>query len=107
MATRITNQKLSKSSRDWMREHLDDPFVKRAQKEGYRARAAYKLLEMQEKYKLIKPGMVVVDLGAAYTLKAFEISLFANNIFNAEYTETNFVPMPKGNLLFGIRYNFR
>ena len=49
----------------------------------------------------------VVDLGAAYTLKAFEISLFANNIFNAEYTETNLVPMPKGNLLFGIRYNFR
>jgi iron complex outermembrane receptor protein len=49
----------------------------------------------------------VVDLGAAYTLKAFEFSLFANNIFNTEYTETNFVPMPKGNLLFGIRYNFR
>ena len=49
----------------------------------------------------------VVDMGAAYTLKAFEFSLFANNIFNTEYTETNFVPMPKGNLLFGIRYNFR
>ncbi|MBA4316851.1 MAG: TonB-dependent receptor [Flavobacterium sp.] len=49
----------------------------------------------------------VVDLGAAYTFKAFEFSLFANNIFNTEYTETNFVPMPKGNLLFGIRYNFR
>lgn len=49
----------------------------------------------------------VVDLGAAYTLKAFEFSLFANNIFNTEYTETNLVPMPKGNLLFGIRYNFR
>ncbi len=65
MATRITNQKLSKSSRAWMREHLDDPFVKKAQKEGYRARAAYKLLEIQEKYKLIKPGMTVVDLGAA------------------------------------------
>ena len=64
MATRITNQKLSKSSRAWMREHLDDPFVKKAQKEGYRARAAYKLLEIQEKYKLIKPGMTVVDLGA-------------------------------------------
>jgi len=61
MATRITNQKLSKSSRDWMREHLDDPFVKKAQKEGYRARAAYKLLEIQEKYKMIKPGMTVVD----------------------------------------------
>jgi 23S rRNA (uridine2552-2'-O)-methyltransferase len=65
MATRITNQKLSKSSRDWMREHLDDPYVKKAQKDGYRARAAYKLLEMQEKYKIIKPGMTVVDLGAA------------------------------------------
>jgi vitamin B12 transporter len=49
----------------------------------------------------------VVDLGAAYILKAFEFSLFANNIFNTEYTETNLVPMPKGNLLFGIRYNFR
>ncbi len=65
MATKITNQKLSKSSRAWMREHLDDPFVKKAQKEGYRARAAYKLLEIQEKYRLIKPGMVIVDLGAA------------------------------------------
>lgn len=65
MATRITNQKLSKSSRAWMREHLDDPFVKQAHKDGYRARAAYKLLEIQEKYKIIKPNMTVVDLGAA------------------------------------------
>lgn len=65
MATRITNQKLSKSSRAWMREHLDDPFVKKAQKEGYRSRAAYKLLEIQEKHKMIKSGMTVVDLGAA------------------------------------------
>jgi iron complex outermembrane receptor protein len=44
----------------------------------------------------------VVDLGASYTLHAFELSLFANNIFNTEYTETNLVPMPKGNLLFAI-----
>ncbi|XID75464.1 23S rRNA (uridine(2552)-2'-O)-methyltransferase RlmE [Alkanindiges sp. WGS2144] len=65
MAIRITNNKLSKSSRAWMREHLDDPFVKRAHKDGYRARAAYKLLEIQEKYNIIKPGMTVVDLGAA------------------------------------------
>lgn len=56
MATRITNQKLSKSSRAWMREHLDDPFVKKAQKEGYRARAAYKLLEIQENIKLSNPA---------------------------------------------------
>jgi 23S rRNA (uridine2552-2'-O)-methyltransferase len=48
-----------------MREHLDDPFVKRAQKDGYRARAAYKLLEINDKYKLIRPNMTIVDLGAA------------------------------------------
>ena len=55
MATRITNNKLSKSSRAWMREHLDDHFVKLAHKDGYRSRAAYKLLEVNDKYKMIKP----------------------------------------------------
>lgn len=49
----------------------------------------------------------LVDLAASYSVYAFEFSLFANNIFNTEYTETNLVPMPKGNLLFGMRYNFR
>lgn len=48
-----------------MREHLDDHYVQRAQKEGYRARAAYKLLEAQEKYGLLRAGMSIVDLGAA------------------------------------------
>ena len=48
----------------------------------------------------------VVDLATSYQLKAFEFSLFANNIFNTTYTETNLVPMPKGNLIFGIRYDF-
>lgn len=47
-----------------MQEHLNDPYVKRAQKEGYRARAAYKLMEIDDKDKLIKPGMTVVDLGS-------------------------------------------
>lgn len=47
-----------------MREHVNDPFVQMAQKEGYRSRAAYKLLEIDERDQLIKPGMVVVDLGA-------------------------------------------
>ena len=47
-----------------MQEHLNDEFVKRAQKEGYRARAAYKLIEIDDKDKLIKPGMVIVDLGS-------------------------------------------
>jgi 23S rRNA (uridine2552-2'-O)-methyltransferase len=55
----------TKSSRRWMQRHVNDEFVQRAQREGYRSRAAYKLLELQEKDKLIKPGQVVVDLGAA------------------------------------------
>jgi 23S rRNA (uridine2552-2'-O)-methyltransferase len=56
--------KLKPSSKAWMQEHVNDEFVKRAQKEGYRARAAYKLLEIDDKDKLIKPGMTIVDLGA-------------------------------------------
>jgi 23S rRNA (uridine2552-2'-O)-methyltransferase len=55
----------SKSSHRWLKEHFDDPFVKKAQAEGMRSRAAYKLEELIERDKLLKPGMVVVDLGAA------------------------------------------
>ena len=56
--------KPSKTSKQWMREHVNDPFVQLAQKDGYRSRAAYKLLEINDKDRLFKPGMVVVDLGA-------------------------------------------
>lgn len=56
--------KPSRTSKAWMQEHLNDEFVKRAQKEGYRARAAYKLIEIDDKDKLIKPGMTIVDLGS-------------------------------------------
>jgi 23S rRNA (uridine2552-2'-O)-methyltransferase len=56
--------KPTKTSKQWMREHINDPFVQMAQKDGYRSRAAYKLLEIDERDQLIKPGMVVVDLGA-------------------------------------------
>ncbi len=55
----------SKSSNRWLEEHVNDPYVKQAQIDGYRARAAYKLLEINEKDKLIRPGMLVVDLGSA------------------------------------------
>lgn len=55
----------SKSSKRWLAEHFDDVYVKRAQKEGWRSRSAFKLQELHEKYKLIKPGMSVVDLGCA------------------------------------------
>lgn len=55
----------SKSSARWLREHFDDPYVKRAQQKGYRARAAFKLEELNARDKLIRPGMCIVDLGAA------------------------------------------
>ena len=55
----------SKSSQRWLKEHFADPFVKKAQAEGLRSRAAFKLEELIERDRLLKPGMVVVDLGAA------------------------------------------
>lgn len=55
----------TKSSSRWLKEHFDDEYVKRAQREGWRSRAVYKLEELDQKYRLLKPGMVVVDLGAA------------------------------------------
>jgi 23S rRNA (uridine2552-2'-O)-methyltransferase len=55
----------SKSSHRWLKEHFDDEYVKRAQREGYRSRAVFKLEEIQQKDHILKPGMAVVDLGAA------------------------------------------
>jgi len=55
----------SKTSQRWLKEHFDDPYVKMAQRDGYRSRASYKLLEIQEKDRILRPGMTVVDLGAA------------------------------------------
>jgi 23S rRNA (uridine2552-2'-O)-methyltransferase len=55
----------SKSSNDWMDEHFNDHYVMKAKDEGYRSRACYKLIEIDDKDKLIKPGMTVVDLGSA------------------------------------------
>jgi len=52
-------------SRDWLDEHFKDPYVKRAREQGYRSRAAFKLLEIQEKDHILKSGMAVIDLGAA------------------------------------------
>jgi 23S rRNA (uridine2552-2'-O)-methyltransferase len=55
----------SKSSKGWLQEHFDDQYVKQAQKLGYRSRACFKLLEIQQKDRLIRPGNLVVDLGSA------------------------------------------
>src|SRR5436190_503472 len=56
---------MAKSSKQWLRRHVTDPYVRKAKEQGYRSRAAFKLLELHEKEKLLKPGQLVVDLGAA------------------------------------------
>lgn len=69
--TRVLRTKIKKksglkeSSRRWLERHMNDPYVQRSKAEGYRSRAAYKLIEIDERYKLLKSGMRVVDLGAA------------------------------------------
>jgi 23S rRNA (uridine2552-2'-O)-methyltransferase len=66
LKTRVkTARKRSLSSTLWLERQLNDPYVKRAKREGYRSRAAYKLLEMDDRYHLLKPGGRIVDLGAA------------------------------------------
>jgi 23S rRNA (uridine2552-2'-O)-methyltransferase len=55
----------SKTSRQWLHRHVTDPYVQRSKREGYRSRSAYKLIEIDEKDRILKPGQVVVDLGAA------------------------------------------
>jgi 23S rRNA (uridine2552-2'-O)-methyltransferase len=57
--------KRSQSSRQWLRRHVNDPYVQRSKREGYRSRSAYKLTEIDERDKFLRPGQVVVDLGAA------------------------------------------
>ena len=55
----------SKTSAKWLQEHVNDPYVKKAQIDGYRSRASYKLIEINQKDKLIRPGMLAIDLGSA------------------------------------------
>ncbi|MEF9995769.1 MAG: RlmE family RNA methyltransferase [Burkholderiaceae bacterium] len=57
--------KKHRSNREWIERHINDPFVKKSRQEGYRSRAVYKLTEIDEKERLFKPGVTVVDLGAA------------------------------------------
>jgi 23S rRNA (uridine2552-2'-O)-methyltransferase len=57
--------KKSHSSKQWLRRHVNDPYVQRSKREGYRSRSAYKLTEIDDRDKILKPSMVVVDLGAA------------------------------------------
>ncbi|RUM95506.1 RlmE family RNA methyltransferase [Pseudaminobacter arsenicus] len=66
LKTRIKKKSgLKESSRRWLERHMNDPYVQRSKADGYRSRAAYKLIEIDERYHLLKPGMRVIDLGAA------------------------------------------
>ncbi|HVK79733.1 MAG TPA: RlmE family RNA methyltransferase [Verrucomicrobiae bacterium] len=65
MATRVKNKKVKESSRNWLKRQLNDPYVAKARAEGYRARAAYKLIELDEQFHFLKRGARVIDLGAA------------------------------------------
>jgi 23S rRNA (uridine2552-2'-O)-methyltransferase len=65
LAQTVKNKKFNESSRNWIKRQLNDPYVARARADGYRARAAYKLLELDEKFHFLKRGARVIDLGAA------------------------------------------
>ena len=56
---------MAKSNKQWLRRHVTDPYVRKAREQGYRSRAAYKILELDERERLFRPGAMVVDLGAA------------------------------------------
>ena len=85
----------SKTSNAWLQEHVNDHYVHQAQKDGYRARAAYKLLEINEKDKLIKPGMWVADLGAApgsWSQVAAKLVGHSGRVFALDILEMPFIP---------------
>src|ERR1700691_5117868 len=65
MARLRREKRRTSSSRAWLQRQISDPYVARAKREGFRSRAAYKLAEIDDKYRLLKPGMRVIDLGAA------------------------------------------
>lgn len=88
--------KRSKSSRKWLDEHFSDDYVQRAQKEKYRSRAAYKLLEIHEKDRILVPGSIVIDLGAApggWSQVAAEIVCAGNKGSQGMVIATDILPM--------------
>ncbi|WP_432721653.1 23S rRNA (uridine(2552)-2'-O)-methyltransferase RlmE [Jeongeupia wiesaeckerbachi] len=85
----------SKTSNAWLQEHVNDQYVQMAQKDGYRARAAYKLTEINDKDRLIKPGMWVADLGAApgsWSQVAARLVGDKGRVFALDILEMAFIP---------------
>ena len=99
LKTRVKKKsKLKNSSRRWLERHLNDPYVHRANAEGMRSRAAYKLIEINDKYKILEPGMKVVDLGAApggwcqVAAKVVKSKAEAPSVVGIDYLEMDPVP---------------
>ena len=88
----IKNRKLKKSSREWLRRQLDDPFVAKAKKEGYRSRAAFKILEIQDKFKIFNKNSIVIDLGAAPGGWSQVISQIVQKIIAIDLLEMDPIP---------------
>jgi 23S rRNA (uridine2552-2'-O)-methyltransferase len=93
------------SSQRWLRRHFNDPYVQQAQRQGYRSRAAFKILEIDTKFKLFKPGHVVVDLGAApggwsqIAAKAITANTQSNSLFAIDLLPVE--PIPGMNYIQG------
>lgn len=94
-----TKPKSKKLNKNWLNAHLNDPYVQAAQKDGYRARAAYKLKEIDETFKLIKPGQIVVDLGCTpgawsqYVRRRLSPAGAASGTLNGTIISVDLLPM--------------
>ncbi len=108
-----TNTKSKKVNKAWLHGHVSDPYVKLAQKEGYRARAAYKLKEIDETLHLIKPGQLVVDLGATpgawsqYLRRKFAVGGAAPGLLNGTIIALDILPFEPIEGVHFIQGDFR
>ena len=90
----MSTTSIKKSSRIWLTRQNKDLFVKKAKQDGYRSRAAYKLLEIQQKYNILKPGMKIIDLGGApgsWSQVASNV-IFANTSTNGKVIAVDLLP---------------
>lgn len=108
-----TKTKSKKVNKNWLHDHINDPYVKAAQKDGYRARAAYKLKEIDESLKLIQPGHTVVDLGCApgawsqYVRRRLSPSGAAAGELNGRIISLDLLPMDPIEGVYYIQGDFR
>ena len=98
LRTKVKKSGLKESSRRWLERHLNDPYVQRSKADGFRSRAAYKLIEIDDRHRLLKPGMKVIDLGAApggwcqVAAQRTKSSAEAPHVVGIDYLEMDAVP---------------